>query len=590
MLGSEAYALEPIDDESEQELFLSILYHDAREGNAIRLLLGKDKDGKPYINHFANRDHREIGYHSMAHNAYASVNTFRSYKRSSDNVYNFSGIFIDLDYHGYDTEAELDRAIEKTKKRLRKAFSKGEISSPTMISDTGRGLGIFYILKTSIANTDTAKKSIQFLEQVRAALTARYKMILDGEGYLEVDTTVRDAARVCRMPLTLNQKVNRWCRLIHVSYDDDGEVIYYDLKQLAKENRLFDEIDKVRKEIAAKKIVPLDEYKTPFLSLRLKKLELLQETRGYSCHGCREYMVFIYYNAAKQIYGVTGGVETTRVFNEKFEEPLDGSELEKAFTSTDKNIPPTQDYQGFYKLPDSWVMETLNVTEEENRVCHFGSSRKQIERQHRKEQNQKRRKERNETIAGYIVAHPEETYPDIAATFGVSESMIYLICKEYDIRRNKVRGQEPDRMEQTETSESLKNLPQSSRCVFSPEASGTVGMPLADASTDGGAMVSDATAVALEGTVGEVSDADDGLDSVSGDMGIEMSGDFVLGRVDRDAPVPAMGAASAFDGLVQAYADLYGAVTEKRKKRKQISGQFGFCFGATGDVEYYMVS
>lgn len=530
---AEKYIFEPLEDIDEQDLFLSILYHDSRGGNAIRMLLGEDQGSTPYVRHFANKDYHKIGYRSIKYNAYASLNTFRSYKRKSDEVYNLSGIFIDLDGHDFKSIEKMDAAIEKTKKRLKKAYEDGEITAPTMITSTGRGLGIFYILSTSIANSNKAKKSIHYLEQVRAALTAKYKHILSGKGYLEVDTTVKDYARVCRIPLTMNRKINRWCRLIHVSYTDEGEIVYYDLKQLAKDNHLFDEINKVKKEIVSRKVVSLDAYRMPFLTIRLQKLELLQELRKFVCTGSREYMIFIYYNAAKQIYGDTGAVAVTKEFNQKFVEPLSEIELDHAFNVTDKNVPPTGDYEGFYKLPDAWIVDVLEVTDEENSKCHFGASKRQIERQNTKAANTSKREKRNKEIAEHIIAHPEEKYPDIAVTFGVSESMIYRICKQYDIHRYKNKESEKYRQESAKVLElgdlkNLQNLSQSLLGVFSAQSG------------------------------------------------------QVLTEIEVESP--------KVDGLIQAYFDLYGQVTERRKKRKQIPGQIGFRWGIGGDIEYYIVS
>lgn len=534
MLGSSAYELEPLEDIDEQDLFLSILYHDARGGNAIRMLLGEEESSKPYINHFANKSWKKIGYRSSKYNAYASVNTFRSYKRVSDEVYNLSGIFIDLDGHDYKSVEEMDRAIEKTKKRLQRAYKNKEITAPTMITHTGRGLGLFYILSSSIANSPKAQKSVRYLDQVRAALTAKYKTILDGNGYLEVDSTVKDYARVCRMPLTMNQKCNRWCRLVHVSYTDEGEVAYCDLKQLAQENHLFDKINEVRKQLTSRKVISLDAYRMPFLTIRLQKLELLQELRHYVCTGSREYMIFIYYNAAKQIYGETEANAAVRAFNDKFVEPLSEQELEHAFSVTDKNKAPTGDYEGFYKLPDSWITEVLEVTDIENAKCRFGASKRQIERQNIKEENHNRREERNKIIAEYIIDNPGQTYPEIAAQFGVSESMIYRICKQYDLRRNKTKQAEqsdiPEQVVETAQNKTLQNLSQS-----------LLGVPFFPV-------------------------------SVVTPLGISLD------------PV------AKEDGLIQAYADLYGEVTKKRRRSKQMKGQMGFRIASDGSFEYYLIS
>lgn len=546
MFSTEAYALEPLEEIDEQDLFLSILYHDARGGNAIRMLLGENEGEKPYVRHFANRDYRKIGYRSTRYNAYASVNTFKSYKRVSDDVYNLSGIFIDLDGHDFKTVEAMDAAIRRTKKRLQKAFKTGEISPPTMITDTGRGLGIFYILKSSIAVTEKTQKSVRYLDHVRAALTAKYKKMLSGDGYLDVDTTVKDYARVCRMPLTMNKKINRWCRLIHVSYSEEDEVMYYDLKELASNNHLFDEVNKVKKEIAAKKVVSLEAFRLPFLTIRLQKLEILQEVRRFDCSGHREYMIFVYYNAAKQIYGEREAVIATKAFNSRFKEPLADEELEHAFTVTDKNVPPTGDYEGFYKLPDAWIVEMLEVTDEENDMCRFGASKRQIERQHIKKENQQKREGRNKQIADFIIANPKKTYPEIAAQFGVSESTVYRVCKEYDIKRNKVVSQ----TNPVEAEGSIRRAEERKTKTLQKMSQSLLG-------------------------VLSVPTAADGLSAQD-----SLPGVVIEAEKTRQTQ----------DGLVQAYRDLYGQVTKCRKRRKQVLGQMAFRWDSDGNIEYYIVS
>ena len=526
----EAYKFEPIesiDHQDEQDLFLSILYHDKRGGNAIRMLLSEGEDGrKPYVCHYASRDINDIGYRSTGHNCYVSINTFRSYKRVSDEVYNYSTIFIDLDGHDLRTEEQLDKALERTKKRLKKAFSSHEISAPTMITETGRGLGIFYILKNSIANTQKSRKSLRYLDQIRAGLTAKYKKILDKKGYLSVDSTVKDPARVCRLPLTFNKKINRWCRLIHVEYDHD-EVKYYDLKELDNENHLQDDLRQVKRLIRTSRVVSIDAYKVPFLTIRLQKIELLQKIRKYSCSGYREYMCFIHYNAAKQIYGEVSGAEATKSFNRLFNAPLMDQELEHIFDVVDSNKAPSGDYEGFYKLPDEWIIDTLEVTDEENAICHFGASKRQIIRAQIKEENQRKRQERNAEIAGYIVGHEKSTYKEIAGVFGVSESTVRRIAKDHDIKRYNTAPAENQELNisndtdfELEHDQNVQNLSQS-----------LLGVPIGE-----------------------------------------------------DVRYPALA------DIVTNYTVLYGQIRDRRRKNHQIKGQISFRGAGNGEIEYYISS
>lgn len=473
------YELEPLEELDEQEQFLSILYHDSQGGNAIRMLLGEESEDKTYVRHFANRDYRKIGYRSTNYNAYTSVNTFRSYKRVADDVFNYSGIFIDLDGHDYASEEKLDKAIERTKEKLRQLYETEQITPPTMITYTGRGLGLFYVLSRSIANIPKNRKSIKLLDDVKVALTAKYRKLLSERGLLQVDGTVKDAARVCRLPLTLNKKCNRWCRLVHISYTEEDEIAYCDLKQLVKENHLFDEINEVRKNLRSAKIISLDAYRLPFLTIRLQKIEKLQELREYDCQGYREYMAFIYYNAAKQIHGAVTAEDMTMNFNQRFNQPLGAEELGHIKSVVDGNVSPTKDYEGFYKLPDSWIIESLNISAEENKVCRFGASKRQIEREHIKEEHARAKNSRNVQILKYIKENAKQTYKDIAALFGVSESTVRRIAKKNGVQRYNVSevAEPVPEFSNLENVQTVQNLTQSLLGVPLSLGSGSMDMP-----------------------------------------------------------------------------------------------------------------
>lgn len=457
------YELEPLEELDEQEQFLSILYHDSQGGNAIRMLLGEEAGDKTYIRHFANRDYRKIGYRATNYNAYTSINTFRSYKRVADDVFNYSGIFIDLDGHDFSTEEKLNKAIERTKEKLKHLYETEQITPPTMITYTGRGLGLFYVLSRSIANIPKNRKSIKLLDDVKVALTAKYRKLLSERGLLQVDETVKDAARVCRLPLTLNKKCNRWCRLIHISYTEEDEIRYCDLKQLAEENHLFDEINEVRRTLRSAKVVSLDAYRLPFLTIRLQKIEKLQELREYDCQGYREYMAFIYYNAAKQIHGTRAAETLTMNFNSRFKQPLGIEELGHIKSVVDGNVSPTKDYEGFYKLPDRWIIESLNISTEENKVCRFGASKRQIEREQIKEEHARAKSSRNAQILEYIKENAKQTYKDIAAYFGVSESTVRRIAKNNGVQRYKVSEvvEPAPKVENLESVQIVQNLSES---------------------------------------------------------------------------------------------------------------------------------
>lgn len=422
----------------EQELFLSILHHDQRNGNVIRLTLSDEENPEP--RHFANKDLGKVMYFERNKNAYITLNTFKGYKRLSADVWNYNGLYIDLDGHSFSPE-QLNNAIYKTEHLLEKAFHDGELLTPTMITKTGRGLGLFYILDRSIANMPSQKNSIKFLKDINRLLCKKYQDILaHHDNVLEVDTTVGDASRVVRLPGSINKKNGKPCELWFVNRDTEEKVVYYNLHQILEGNNLtnyFEERAKARTKLRESKIIKIDAYKQPFLTMRMKKLEQLQELRGYDCEGKREYMCFIYFNAAIQVLGYSSGVTALKAFNNAFNERIGDNEIEHIIKVVSTNKPPYGDYEGYYKLTDDYIMETLNVTTEENAVCNFGRSRRQLERAKRKEENQKRREERNNAVAMFIEDNPDITYQEIADEFEISEPMVRKIAKEYGIRRYK---------------------------------------------------------------------------------------------------------------------------------------------------------
>ena len=220
-------------------------------------------------------------------NAYVSLNSFKGYKRLSEDVWNYSGIYIDLDGHSYEGKA-LEDAIYKTKEILGKAVDNKELLLPTMMTATGRGLGVYYIFERSIANVDGSQKAISFMKDIQRLLIRKYGEILFADGLLEVDPKVQDPARVVRMPGSYNLKANKVCRLLFVNRDKREKINYYSLNDIVKGNHLdeyFEKRNEARAEQRKKKIVYIDAYRLPFLTLRMQKLETLQELRGYDCKG-----------------------------------------------------------------------------------------------------------------------------------------------------------------------------------------------------------------------------------------------------------------------------------------------------------------
>lgn len=439
------------DKSEEQRTFFSLLYHDARNGQIIRFT---KKEGE--IASFSTFDTAQLAYTGTDCHTYVSINTFRGSRRTTDQLFNKTGMFVDLDCHSYSSEEELSEIKSRTIRVLEKAFNSGELSVPTMITSTGRGFGLFYVLKSSVANTSAARKSMQFFDRAYDKLLDRFKMILQtaGSGLLEVDTKVRDASRVARMPGTVNLNSGTMCHLISVNYNDNGMPRYYDLKELVSGCKLNRDTSKEKRG----KILSFNAHINPFLGMRVTRMRMLQELRGAACvDECREVMSFITYSALVQIYGHDKAVELLYQFNRGFATPLPESELDHIITETDAHVVPEGRYagqKGFYPYSDFTVIKTLDITDEEIGQIGFGSS---WQRQKKKEENQAKRKARNSSIAGAITAYPDKSYAEIAQEYGVSVRTVERIARAYSVNRyNKDKTKKEERKEQPVASEEVR--------------------------------------------------------------------------------------------------------------------------------------
>ena len=435
----------------EQQTFFALLYHDARNGQIIRFT----KKGEETVQ-YSTFDMNQLAYTDTDCHTYVSVNTFRGSRRTANQLFNKTGMFVDLDCHSYSSEEELSKIKSRTIRVLEKAFTSGELSVPTMITSTGRGFGLFYVLKSSIANTNSARKSMQFFDRTYSKLLDRFKMILQtaGSGLLEVDAKVRDASRVARMPGTVNLNNGKMCHLISVNYTDNGMPRYYDLKELVSGCKLNRDTSKEKRG----KILSFNAHINPFLGMRVTRMRMLQELRGAACvDECREVMSFITYSALVQIYGHDKAVELLYQFNRGFATPLPESELDHIITETDAHVVPEGRYagqKGFYPYSDFTVIKTLDITDEEIGQIGFGSS---WQRQKKKEENQAKRKARNSSIAGAITAYPDKSYAEIAQEYGVSVRTVERIARAYSVNRyNKDKTKKEERKEQPVASEEVR--------------------------------------------------------------------------------------------------------------------------------------
>lgn len=367
----------------QQILFNTALHADARGGKVFftTLLNGEVICEKISSNISGTTSMEKDG------NVFVSLNTFSKDTRSAANTYNIGAFFIDMDGHGL-SDSELSAAKKNTVKILKQAVSSGLFCEWSMLTDTGRGLGIYILLGQSIPAYGKCQKSVRFYNAIYRMLLERVQMILDScpEQTLEVDHTIMDKARLCRLPGTYNFKAHAECILLEYNVDVMEEVLRFSLWGIVHAAGLSwasqEEQNRERKQ-ALKTTEGKVHNLSNYLFERKRKLELLQSLRE-SWEGVRELFCFAYYNCVKQLYGKKDAIAHLHFFNDSFPDGgIHATELENVIHSVDRNISASGKYGGYYKLTEEWICNTLNVDPEEKKICRFGQKSETLLRHER---------------------------------------------------------------------------------------------------------------------------------------------------------------------------------------------------------------
>lgn len=410
--------------------FLRLLYHDKRGGQMI--WIRKDQDD---VSQRSTCDIEELAATGTDQASYyTTVHTYRGWHRTADNIYNYGAIYIDLDCHtgGMD---QIAAAKERTLQLLDAAYGSRDLAVPTMITDTGRGYGIYYVLQRSIANTDNNVRQQDMYRRVQRCLYARYRDIMSQDPMAaQADPTVLDGARVCRIPGTYNAAAGCYCRLIRAAER------YYELSELVQQCHLWDWVTddeyarrQADKPVRSKRnIINLAEYRLPFLAQRLDQLRMLQDMRGDACtNNCREQLLFCGYSALVQIDPDTAAAEL-HILNRRFTQPLPRAEVEHIIRETDRS--KGYGHSGYYMLSNAYLIDNLALTEAEIQALGIGSGwRRRAERA----EARKQKIEKHNRVIELLTQADRLTYDQIAAEAGVSRRTVCNIAAEAGIKRYK---------------------------------------------------------------------------------------------------------------------------------------------------------
>lgn len=409
-----------MNNKEQTETFMNILYHGLNENSRICLSVKTQSEERPWLDKMHSLSDRCNMVEGL--DTYTSLSAFKGESRTTGNCVARMGCYVDLDCHDNVMDFKANEIVEK----IETAITDGKLKRPTMIVDTGRGLGIFYVLVQPVFIGNNTEKMVKKYEMTYNALLDDYKKIFDGTN-IEVDTSVKDAARVCRIPGTYNTKAGRYAELIYIN-EKDGEVQYCDnFKDMA-------EIGNVERKNNHNKKDKLRSYdgvgEKYLMEHRMACIEKLAVVRSKCGDNVRQNMAFAYYNCAVQIMTKAKAEKKLWELNEKFAKPLPKSEIRHIINELSK----TQ----AYRYRTSQLMNLMAMSQEEANQVGLEESLRRKERAEIKARHERERNDLYEKIRD-VVINTNIKITDIAIMFGVSRTTVNNVIKMYGANRNKTK-------------------------------------------------------------------------------------------------------------------------------------------------------
>ena len=420
----------------EQQRFLGILHRDSRGGSVICVQFHNGDLSMQQV----TKDITEINGEQIKDDVYVSVNSFKASggpftSRRAENVYSLNAMYIDLDLPGHKRNEDSEMIIHENLDMIHKAVSDGRLPRYTMITSTGNGLGVFFVLTNSIANTSKTTKQQQYFDTLYDLLAERMKDVLSecGEHALIVDSSViGDHARICRLPGTRNSKSGTMCTLLEVNERGCCNLFEYS-KILSRDTA--EKTQNTNKKGKTKNTGEKRFVSSFYHAQLLMKLEQLQKERS-SWRGHREVFCFVYYNTAKQCLEYQDAVKSLRQFNDDFGEQIEESRIKSIIRSVDSNSSYDGSYAGYYKLTNLWICNKLGLDENEikkygldggcswedrNQQAHLDVVRKRLDTEKK--------------VVELLTSEERPTYETVSDYSGASIATVKRIALKYRVRK-----------------------------------------------------------------------------------------------------------------------------------------------------------
>ncbi|MCL0312911.1 helix-turn-helix domain-containing protein [Apilactobacillus sp. TMW 2.2459] len=307
------------------------------------------------FNYFTNDLKNIVNHIDYKHNYYVTINTFKTRKRSNDNIAGLNAIYFDVDCvkNGV-SKQEFISVLPQILVECN-MFYDNQIMLSSYEVDSGNGYYLIFLFKNQIIVNNPAitrlwsKLEHEIATRINNATTQFF-------GKKLCDTRATDPARLLRVPNTYNLKDKDKPILCHV---ENHTSLKYDMFKLIDEFLPPRPIKKAKKGNHTKINVKVSKNVFILNLNRCKDIEQLVEMRNFDIKGYRENLLFIYAANAIKVMDYETVVSKLDSINNSFNESLPESEL--------KNLRYETKYLDLskYNYSNNRIIETLNITEYE---------------------------------------------------------------------------------------------------------------------------------------------------------------------------------------------------------------------------------
>ena len=422
-----AFSLKPSQfSDHGRKRFLCLLTHDDWKSNYIVATKTGDTFSQRAYRSDVLRDLDLCG----AVDAFVTHNGFNGAKRDSNRTRQINSLFFDIDIHNDDTD--LVAVKQQVKSAIFNAIDNAVLPTPTMIVDSGRGFHLYYLFARSVpyrkrspeGGSVVCEKALWRIKQIEHRIDGVLDKICASIREAGNDRAVHDLARIARIPGTYNTSSHSYAELIYAN----DEAMYN-----------FEMLDSALPSVDTSITVPNKvAHVIDFERISIRRLKELEQLRDYRDHGqgepctnnTRNNMVFVYMNAATQVYGIDKAFELAKAFNRGFAVPLPEMELK----ATRDNL----ERKGTYRIKlDTIITKFLKITQLESDHLGLFKSKRTLDRELAKQKTREKRAKRDKDILELV--SEGMTYDQVAKRVGASRRTVASVVKRNNGARTYAR-------------------------------------------------------------------------------------------------------------------------------------------------------